>query len=220
MARLKRTLRFVAILAGLAACAPAPAPLVVPAGGEPVAAIHVVSNGWHSGLVLARSDLGTESVPEAADFPDAHYLEFGWGDREYYPNPRPTLGMALAAIATPSPAIMHVAGLTGPPETARAGDEVIALGVSAEGLAGLVAAIDASFERPEAGPARPVAAGLYPGSRFYPAKGSFHLFNTCNTWIARMLAAAGLDIAPSGIVTAEDLMSKVRALPGAAVLRP
>ncbi len=193
---------------------------MAPAGGAPVATIHVISNGWHSGLVLARADLGTEGVPEAADFPDALYLEFGWGDREYYPNPRPTLGMAIAAIATPSPAIMHVAGLTGPPETARAGDEVIAIGVSAEGLTSLVAAIDASFERPEAGPARPVAAGLYPGSRFYPAKGSFHLFNTCNTWIARMLAAAGLDVAPSGIVTAEDLMSKVRALPGAAVLRP
>ena len=50
-----------------------------------------------SGIVIARATLPTGAVPEAADFPDAPYLEFGWGDAEYYPAPRPTLGMALRA---------------------------------------------------------------------------------------------------------------------------
>ncbi len=182
--------------------------------------IYVVSNGWHTGLIVARADIAAGRVPETSDFPDALYLEFGWGDREYYPNPRPTLGMALGALFVPSPAVIHMAGLASAPEIARPRDEVIALPISGLSLANLVASIDETFDRPDGGPAKAVAPGLYPGSRFYPAHGLFHLFNTCNTWIARVLWAAGFDAAPSRVVTAEDLMRKVRALAGATIVRP
>jgi hypothetical protein len=53
------------------------------------------------------------------------------------------------------------------------------------------------------------------GAYFYPAHGGFHLFNTCNTWAARALSEAGLDISAGGVMTADDLMSRVRDLPGA-----
>jgi len=58
------------------------------------------------------------------------------------------------------------------------------------------------------------APGLYADSKFYPAKGSFHLLNTCNTWTGAALAAAGFEIGPPGTVQAEALMQKVRALNG------
>ncbi len=83
----------------------------------------------------------------------------------------------------------------------------------AEALVRLIAQIETSFDRPEGGRGETVARGLYQDSRFYPARGRFHLFNTCNTWTARMLTAAGAGVSPSGVTTAEDLMRRLRDLP-------
>ena len=32
--------------------------------------VHVTSNGWHSGIVIARADLPESAIPETADFPE------------------------------------------------------------------------------------------------------------------------------------------------------
>ena len=196
----------------LAACAPIPQPL--PADeGEPLHRIYVFSNGWHTSIVLPRDALPPGAIPEAADFPKAAFLEFGWGDREYYPSPDPTLGMALAAALTPTPAVMHLAGLPRPPREIYREAEVLALRLSAAALGRLIAKIDGSFDRPQGGRGETVARGLYADSWFYPAHGRFHLFNTCNTWTARMISAAGVGVSLSGVQTAEDLMGRLRDLP-------
>ena len=55
-----------------------------------------------------------------------------------------------------------------------------------------------------------MSRGLYPDSLFYNARGAFHLFNTCNTWTARKLKQGGVAISPSGVVTADGLMRRLR----------
>ncbi len=172
--------------------------------------IFVTSNGWHSSIVLARTDLPPGCIPEAADFPQARFLEFGWGDAEYYPAERVTVGMTLRAALVPTPAVVHVAGLDIAPARRYPKAEVVPLSLDAAGLGRLVDFIDSSFER--GGRARATASGpgLYPTSRFYPAADSFHLLNTCNTWTARALAAADFGVAEAGTASAEDLMRQVR----------
>ena len=195
----------------LAACTPSAQPLPVDEG-EPLHGIYVFSTGWHTGIVLPSDALPPGAIPETADFPQAAYLEFGWGDREYYPSPRPTMGMALAAALMPTPAVMHLAGHLQPPEVRIPEAEVLAMRLSTAALKRLIAKIDSSFDRPEGGRGETVAQGLYRDSWFYAANGRFHLFNTCNTWTARMLSAAGVGISPSGVNTAEDLMKRLRDL--------
>jgi uncharacterized protein (TIGR02117 family) len=173
--------------------------------------IFVTSNGWHSGIVVARADLPPGAIPERADFPNAVYLEFGWGDMEYYPAPKKTLGMTLGA-AFPGPAVVHVVGLHGHPREMFPASEVVAVRLSSDAFRRLVHYLDGTFLRRGAARAAPSAKGLYPSSLFYPATGRFHLFNTCNTWTARGLAAAGLPVQPSGVQRAEELMVQVRAL--------
>lgn len=195
----------------LAACAAAPA-VPVAEGGPRIHSIRIVSNGWHTAIVIPRAEIVTpEVLPEADDFPDAAFLEFGWGDRDYYPAKRKTLGLTLGAAFLDTPAVMHMAGLARPPEEAHTDSEIILLVLTADEFQRLVHTISDEFERPENGRARPVSRGLYPDSNFYHAHGSFYLFNTCNTWTARMLHAAGVDISPAGIVTADELMRRLRA---------
>lgn len=181
--------------------------------GEPTGIVYVYSNGWHSSIVLSRDALPPGLIPEAADFPAAAFLEFGWGDREFYPSPDPDLSVMLAAALTPTPAVMHVAGLPRPPQEHYRDVEVLAVGMSAAALRRLVVEIDASFDRTDGGRGEHVARGLYEDSWFYAAHGEFHLFNTCNTWAARMLSAAGVGASLSGVNTDDDLMSRLRDLP-------
>lgn len=211
MRRLSAVFVWLAFAGWLAACAALP-PLAVADDGPRVRAVSVVSNGWHTAIVVPRPALAeTGLLPEADDFPEAAYLEFGWGDRVYYPAKEKTLGMALTAALTPTPAVMHIAGRAGVPVRSDE-TEVLPVKLTDAGFRGLVQAIADEFKRPAGGRAAPVSPGLYRDSKFYEAEGSFHLFNTCNTWSARMLRAGGLDLSPSGVVTADDLMARLRAI--------
>lgn len=173
--------------------------------------IHVTSNGWHTAIVVpAPALIATGAIPEAADFSGAAFLEFGWGDRDYYPARKKTLGMTLTAALVQTPAVMHVAAHPAPPEVDGTGYELISVELTEAGFRRLAKALAAEFERPMGGRAEPISRGLYSHSYFYRAHGKFHLFNTCNTWTAGMLRVSGVALSPSGIVTANKLMTRLR----------
>jgi hypothetical protein len=171
--------------------------------------VHLLRQSWHTGLIIDRAALLAAGLPpEAADFPGVPYLEFGWGDRAYYMSPDPTLWLTLNAALAPTPAVLHIEPRAYPGVSAAR--EILVMDLSSSGFTGLASAISETVDRRSAPVARPIAYGRSPGARFYKARGSFHLFNTCNTWIARVLAAGGLAVNPDGVVTAVDLMRQAR----------
>jgi len=149
-------------------------------------------------------------LAEATDFPDAPYLEFGWGNAEYYPARQPGWELALRAALVPAPAVLHLAGLPDHPRRVFPRAEIVELALDADGFRRLIAYLDGGFACDPG--ARLVASspGLHGFSAFYAARGEFDLFNTCNTWIAAGLAAAGLRVQVSGTLTAGDLMRQIR----------
>lgn len=173
--------------------------------------IFVSSNGWHTGIIIAVRDIPEERIPEARDFGGARYLEFGWGDAVFYPAPNPGFGTTLRAVL-PGPAVVHVAPLDRIPGEAFADVEVISISLGRGDFMRLVDYLHDSFERSDEKRVWPSARGLYRFSMFYPATGRFHLFNTCNTWTARALAVAGLDINVAGTQRAEDVMVQLRTI--------
>ena len=214
MKRLIAALAWLVCAGSLVACA-APRPLPPADNGPRTHAVRVVSDGWHAAIVIPRPELvATGLLPEADDFPDAAFLEFGWGDRVYYPAKKKTLGMALNAALTATPAVMHMAGLARAPDLIYVDSEVVPVALTEGGFRHLVRAIARDFKRSEGGRAKPISRGLYPNSNFYDAHGRFHLLNTCNTWIARKLRAAGVNLSPSGIITADELVARLRAAVG------
>ena len=212
--RLPRPWTVLVLASLLLACVAPPAPPPAQAGEGAGTVIYVTCNGWHSGVVIARADIPPDRLPEAADFPAASYLEFGWGDADYYPARDATLGQTLSAALAPTPAVVHLVGLAHEPARAWPEAEVVPLAIAGDDFARLVDYVHASFERSGAPRAAASGPGLYATSRFYPATGSFHLLNTCNTWTAGALAAAGFDVDPSGTYRAEALMEQVRPLAG------
>jgi uncharacterized protein (TIGR02117 family) len=165
-----------------------------PAGGEPARIVLVISHGWHTGLIVRAGDIPEGSWPERAHYPEAEYLEVGWGDREFYPAPDPSFGDTLRAALVPSPAVLHVVGLNDHPTRVLSYHELVALEISESGFERLIGFIAATHDRAGAERAEPIGPGLYLDSHFYQAQGSFHLFNNCNTWVVNALRTAGLPL--------------------------
>jgi uncharacterized protein (TIGR02117 family) len=191
------------------ASAPAHAPHLRPVG-EAAVSIYVVNHGWHTGLIVRRADISLGFIPESEDFPTADYLELGWGDWDYYQASDPGLWLTLKAGLWPTSSVLHVVGIQGPATDRFVGYEVIRLDMAKAGFARFAAYLHHSFLRTDALTAKPVGSGWGPDSFFYPARGKFHLLNTCNSWAARALEAAGYPIGMLEPVTADQLMAKVR----------
>lgn len=179
---------------------------------DAVRTIHIVSHGWHAGLVIPRSELATNEWLAGGDFRQFRYLEIGWGDDGFYRCDRITAGIAIKAVCWPTPSVMHVVGFNGPPALEFPESEVIPLKLSAADLAQLGRFIDQTFERGPSGQTLPLGPGLYGHSEFYRARGSYYFPHSCNHWTARALREAGFSIAPPLSVTAGCLMRRVRQL--------
>ena len=203
----------------LASCASVP-PLPPNGPGPKVYTVSVVSDGWHAAIVVPRAQLvETGLVPEAGDFPQARFIEFGWGDRTFYPAREKTLGMTLDAALRTTPAIIHVAGFVRSPELIYGDANVVSLAMTRQAFRHMIGVLDGYFDREQGARSYPVASGLLPNSHFYLARGGFHLFNNCNTWTARILRAGGVNLSPTGVITADQLMSQLRAKSGSSSIR-
>jgi len=176
--------------------------LLVFAAPVQAASLMVVSNGWHTGLVIDRQDIPPNLLPEIADFdPAAKWFEIGWGSALYYPARKPGWGLALKA-ALPGSAVIHIAGLTEPYDAVFPRSRSIRLCLEPDEMRKLIGRIDTSIERNGQDRATSNYPGLYPFSAFYPAKGSFHLLHTCNSWTAEIL---GPKFAPFALPIARSL---------------
>lgn len=198
----------------LAGCVSLP-PLPSSGPGPDDHAVSVVSDGWHAAIVVPRAQLiDTGLVPEIGDFPNVRFIEFGWGDRAYYPAREKTLGMALTAALRTTPAVIHLAGFSRSPERIYGDANVFSIAMTGQRFRHMIMVLDGYFDREKRGRSSPIAPGLYPNSNFYLARGGFHLFNNCNTWTTRILRASGVNLSPFGVITADQLMSQLRAKDG------
>jgi len=180
------------------------------APGAPAVTIFLVSHGYHSGVVLRRTQI-TEVASErgdvaldyvAARFGQYPFVEIGWGEEGFYRSV-PTLasltvGLALRALFAPgNRSVLHVVGLSAHPTVAFPRADILAPVLSAEGFGHLIDRIDRSFAPSQAGePVEDLGPGLYGPSLFYRAVGTFNILHVCNHWTAELLDAAGIPTAP------------------------
>ena len=200
-----------ACLLMLAGCAAPPSPRPAP-DSEATHHVYVVVDGGHTGLAVRTSEVPREAWPARHDFPGAEYLELGWGEREYYTREGNTVWLALRALFWSEASAIHVVGLEGPVERAFPEAEILRLAVTPAGFDRMVAFVAASHERDPAGRAIILGRGQRPGSLFYASHRRFHFLETCNTWVARALREAGVQVEPLAAFTATGLMQQLRPL--------
>jgi uncharacterized protein (TIGR02117 family) len=185
----------VLVLLGGAGCAPPGPPLYPVLAQEEPRYIYIVGHEWHTGLVVKYDDIEPRLWPEKDDFPEALYLEVGWGDRDFYQTPRAGLGILLQAALKSPASVLFVIGLpTAVPHYFPYAD-ILEIPLSRRGLEALVRFIHVTYKRDASSRTIPLGPGHnHRHSMFYLAEGDYSLFNTCNSWISKALQAAGLPI--------------------------
>lgn len=171
--------------------------------------VYVVSHGWHSGIVVPAALAEAHGWPARREFAQAQHFEVGWGDRDDYQAADPGWGMGLRALLWPSPGVLHIVALQAPPRVAFPGAPVIAMRVSHDGAQRLAASIAAGHERGADGVPNVFGPALYGQGSFYASVERFHLFATCNVWVARRLRDAGLDLSPAFALTTAMLFGQL-----------
>ena len=169
----------------------------------------IVQHGWHVGIVVEQDKMIARLPQLGEDFSGAAHLEIGWGDERFYQTADPSAGLALRAALWPTASVMHIVGFSGDPARYFSRSEIVNICVSRSEFERMLDFILGSFERLPNGEIIPLGPGLYGTSRFYRANGSFHLFNTCNTWTARAIATTGTPVS-TRVITADELVSQLR----------
>lgn len=208
--------------AALVTARPSDPALWPPPRDAPTIEAIVVSNGYHAGIVLPRAaiaELASERgypalIAVTQRFAAYGWIEFGWGDREFYQSvPTPgdlSLRLALRALFLPGNAtVLHVVGLAHDPAQVFAGD-FVRVPLSRDGFDRMLAQLDATFVPPQGGALPDLGRGLYGPSLFYPARGTFSILHVCNHWVGDLLGAAGLPTAPVLATLPAGLMLNLR----------
>ena len=184
-------------------------PALYPPRSADTVTVFVVSNGFHSGLLVPRPSLAEiagqdglgADIAVATRFGHYDWLELGWGEERFY-RAVPTVAamdwrLALRALFLPGTrSAVHVVGLEGDPHPPYSGADVVRLVLSRAGFARLAARLDQAFAKGSDGQPIVLGPGLYGPSLFYRATGSFSFHNVCNHWTARLLDAAGVPVSP------------------------
>ena len=192
---LLKCLILVILLLDRTGCAPPGPPLYPVLVQEEARYIYIVRHEWHTGLVVKYDDIDPRLWPEKDDFPEALYLEVGWGDRDFYQTSQPGLGLLLQAALKSPASVLFVIGLPTVVTRYFPYADILEIPLTQRGLEGLVHFIHATYKRDATG--QIIALGMdhnHRYSMFYLAEGDYSLFNTCNTWTSKALRAAGLPI--------------------------
>jgi uncharacterized protein (TIGR02117 family) len=145
--------------------------------------IHFEDVDWREEFAHLETKSNTDGEP---------YVAIGWGDRGFYLETETwndlKLSTTLNALLLPSQSCMHI-DFTSPEYYPTAKK----IRISSDQYASLVAYIRGSIKRDERG--KPIQIKGYAYSQtdaFIEAHGSYHLLNTCNSWIGRALAKGGV----------------------------
>lgn len=191
---------------------------ILPAGREEMmskettATIYLVSHGWHTTIVVKRSDIPKEVWQQHRDMPPAGYLEVGWGDAEFYQAQAPGIGVAMKAALWPTQGVLHIVGFSEQVASYFPYNAIVALQVDRRGMRALCLYMEKGYALNDAGQPVVLGRGLYGKSRFYKSSTSYHVCRTCNVWAAGALEEAGYPMGLFPPLTAEELMRRATAV--------
>jgi len=171
--------------------------------------IYFIKQNWHTAIVFDVNDLDSQTFREFNYFKDYRMTDIGWGDEEFYQYPGFDSGLAFKALFYPTPSTLRVEGLNlSKEEYFNLSEIVIELVITDEQFKKICDYINKTFLEDDAGNTSILSRSGAGKIIFYKANGSYHLFNTCNTWLAKGLKEAGIEIEDNVVLT-EQLFNEL-----------
>jgi uncharacterized protein (TIGR02117 family) len=153
-------------------------------------------------------DVDTLILPQVKYFQKAEMIDIGWGDEAFYQHPDFDWDLAYKALFHSTPSTLRLEGIfITMQQYFDISEIVVELKINEEQLRILLKYIADTVWKDENGEDKILSTQYLDRVYFFKANGSYHLFNTCNTWLARGLKQAGLDI-DDDIILTEQLFNE------------
>ncbi len=161
--------------------------------------VYILTNGVHTDLVVP---IKTDQLDWSQEVKFANttgkdttfnYVAFGWGDKGFYLE-TPTWADLKASTAFKAAFALSTSAIHATfYKHMKEGPDCVKIDISKDQYARLVKYIQESFTTDAQGHLMPIRTNANYGSTdaFYEAKGSYHLFHTCNTWANNGLKSCG-----------------------------
>lgn len=170
--------------------------------------VYLIKQFWHTALVFTLDQIDTVIIPEANYFSEYNLIDFGWGDEEFYQYPGFDSGLAFGALFYATTSTLRVEGLWYSKEDLFAYSEIVVkILVTDSQLRKLTEFISKAIYRDGNGNSVVLSEQAGGKIRFFRSLQSYHLFRTCNTWVADALHYAGFEI-ETNIILAEQLFNE------------
>ncbi len=171
--------------------------------------VYLIKSHWHVGFLLSVNDNLLKRFSFFDSFENYDFIDIGWGDEDFYQNDDIDYFLGAKAILFPTNSVLRVSGhSSGIERIIYWSDYCLKLTLNRNSFNMLLDFIYDSFLLINETPV--VTLEKHGGMiKYYRSVHKYHLFNTCNKWIAKGLEYAGLNVSSSGIITAEDLIKEV-----------
>lgn len=179
-----------------------------------------MTHAWHTGIAFRLSDAPGQIERLRAEFAGAESIEVGWGNREYWMAPEPTIGQGLRAGLLPSESAVRVIAFRGAIGAFFVESDILEVELTRAGLARLAGFVDRSLALDGHAALIPLSPEPIRASRYYLARGRYHALNNSNTWTAKALREGGLPIRPALALTVANVLCQVGPYARIVRLRP
>ncbi len=164
--------------------------------------IYLIKQSWHTAIVFHTEDIDTTILPEVKYFSNAELIDIGWGDEAFYQHPDFDWDLAYQALFYGNPSTIRMEGIfISMLQYFNISEIVVELKINDEQLKILLNYISDTIWRDENDSSKILSTQYLSRIYFFKANGSYHLFNTCNTWLANGLEQAGFDLEDDIILT-------------------
>lgn len=173
--------------------------------------IYVIKSYWHTGIVIKVDERLLNLISGIEEFKNNDFVDIGWGDEDFYQLQGDfDLYLAAKAVLYPTSSVIRIKGYKIPvSEIIEWSDYCIRFELREDEFQRLCGFIDESFYR-ENDKLIIKFRRINSNVIFFHSNLKYHLFNTCNTWVAKSFKYCGYDISPSSIITAEDLFNELK----------
>jgi uncharacterized protein (TIGR02117 family) len=171
--------------------------------------IYFIKQRWHTAVVFHTEDVDSTILPEIKFFSGSELIDIGWGDEAFYQHPDFEWDLAYHALFYATPSTLRIEGIFISKEKYFDISEIVVeIKISNEQLRIILKYISDTIRRDDEGEAEILSTQYLDRVYFLKAKGEYHLFNTCNTWLAEGLNKAGIEI-EDDIVLTEQLFNEL-----------
>lgn len=146
--------------------------------------LYVVNWGFHTAILLEQPKGWKLGPPNA---PTSRYVEYGWGDKQFFMMSDTSFLTTLAAGIFPTDSVMYLRGRDTLLEAQNYARQLYYRQISAQQLYDLITTLEQSFQRQAGERSMPYPPVPNFKGQFYPGREYYVIWSDCNAWTIRHL---------------------------------